>query len=117
MESSFKKVKLLLILLLWCSFTAGLYIVTADMWEPYIQFVYMGLGSVLVIAYTIYNRGLGRVRVENLEKPEDMSVEEFNSEVEKIKVRSNNAKYFIIAFIPFPFIIGIDYLILLWSGG
>jgi hypothetical protein len=107
--------KLFLFLITWSIFLSGIYMVCIRLWFEPIMLVYSILGAALFIVWVFYNGGFKKIDFEQIEKPEEESYEEFCAFVGKLKERQKKAKYFLILFIPFPMIMLIDYVIIVWS--
>ena len=107
--------KLFLFMITWIIFLSGVYMVCIRLEFGPVLHIYPALGLILFITWLIYNGGFKRIETDNLEKPEDKSYEEFCAYVEKLKIKQRRAKYFLVLFIPFPMIILVDYMILIWG--
>ena len=104
----------MLMLCVWSVFLAGVYMyaVSIELWA--VTHVYAISGGLLFVAYYFTNGGFGRRDYGAIERPEDMSDAEYRELIEKLKQRQKLAKYFLVGFIPFVFIVCIDYLVILW---
>ena len=114
-EEKREYLRLFLFLITWIIFLSAVYMVCIQLeFEPVMP-IYTGLGIILFIVWIIYNGGFKKIEVEQLEKPEETSYEEFCAYTDKLKNRQKTAKYFLILFIPFPMIMLMDYVIFVWG--
>ena len=107
--------KLFLFMLTWIIFLSGVYMLCVQLEFAPVMPIYTVLGAALFIVWLIYNGGFKKLDIENIEKPEETSYEEFCAFTAKLKERQKKAKYFLILFIPFPMIMLVDYVIFVWS--
>ena len=107
--------KLFLFMITWIIFLTGVYMAGNQLEFWPIFPIYAGLGLALFIVWLIYNGGFRKIDTEQLEKPEDVSYEEFVAFVANIKARQKRAKYFLVLFIPFPMIMLTHGVILDWA--
>ena len=108
--------KLFLFMVTWVIFLSGVYMVCNRLeFEPVFP-VYTGLGVVLFFVWFIYNGGFKKPDVDKIEKPEETSYEDFCAFIDKLKERQRKAKYFLILFIPFPMIMLVHYVIIVWGA-
>ena len=114
-EETREYVKLFLFMITWIIFLLGVYMVCNELEFGLIFPIYAGLGLVLFIVWVIYNGGFKKIEVDNLEKPEETSYEDFCAFIEKLKARKRKAKYFLILFMPFILILLVHGAILNWS--
>jgi len=107
--------KLMLYLIGWVIITAGIYMTCVKLEFKYILPVYEGLGIILFFVWLVFNGGFKKPDLEKYEKPDDMGYDEFCKFIDKLKARQKKSKYFLILFIPFPLIMLIDYVIIVWG--
>jgi len=106
---------LFLYLVLWLVFTASVYITcTAFEFFPIVP-IYAVTGLILFFVYVYFNGGIKRIDPAKFEKPDDMGYDEFENILERIRYRQKRSKYFLILFIPFPMILLMDYVIIVWG--
>ena len=114
-EQKKEYLKLFLYLALWLVLTSSIYM-TCMAFEIFpIVPVYTVLGLALFWIYIYFNGGVKRIDPMKFEKPEDMGYDEFENVLEKIRKRHKRSKYFLILFIPFPMILLMDYVIMVWG--
>ena len=126
-EEKREYLKLFLYLIGWIVLLAGIYITCVQLeksyWErnqiverlPYTSLVYLILGFVLFCVWLIFNGGFKKIDIDKYEKPDDMGYDEFCQLRDKLKDRQKKSKYYLILFIPFPLIMLIDYIIIVWG--
>ena len=106
---------LAMFLIAWIIITSAVYMTAIQFEFVPILYIYTTAGAALFVAYAITNGGVGRRDLSELEKPPEMGYDEFNTRIEGLKKRLHIAKYLLAAFIPFPFIMIIDFLIIHWT--
>lgn len=106
---------LFLYLMLWLVLTSSVYMTCLTLEFFPIVPVYAVLSLVLFIVYVYFNGGVKRIDPAKFEKPDDMGYDEFQSILDKIRGRHKRSKYFLILFIPFPMILLMDYVIIVWG--
>ena len=110
-----RKLKLLALLIGWLIFLSSVYM-TANTFEfAPVMFVYMGLSVILFLAFYIMNGGLRRIDLSTIEKPPEVGYDDFQNFINYLKRRQEKAQYIFIAFVPFPVILMVDYMILYWT--
>lgn len=113
-EQKKQHLKLLIMLIVWSVLLTAVYMTAIRFYFAPILYIYTGAGTAFFIAYYLVNGGLGRRNIEDFKRPYEMPYDEFCVKMEKFKKRLMYAKYLLIAFIPFPFILIIDFLLLSW---
>ena len=115
-EEKREYLKLFLYLSGWIIITAGIYMVCVRLEFKYIMLIYEILGIALFLVWLVYNGGFKSPDLTQYEKPDDMGYDEFSAIIEKLKNRKKKSKYFLILFIPFPLIMLMDYIIIVWGA-
>jgi len=108
-------IKLFLFMVTWIIVVLSVYMVCNQLEIGLVFPVYTGFGLVFFILWLIYNGGFQKLEIEQIEKPEEESYEEFCAYIEKLKIRQFKAKYFLALAIPFPMIMLAHGVILHWG--
>ena len=114
-EEKSEYLRLLLYLIGWVVFLAGIYMACIQIGFEYIMIIYEILGIGLFLVWLVFNGGFKKVDLNKYEKPDNMGYDEFSQFIDKLKKRQKKAKYFLILFIPFPLIMMIDYIVIVWG--
>ena len=104
--------KYLVFLILWSIFLAAVYIACISYEISAILYIYTILGFALAAAFFIVNGGIKRRDPRDIKCPEGMGCDEFAVKKAAMLKRISAAKYLMASFIPFWFIMLIDYLII-----
>ena len=107
--------KLFLMLVTWIILLSAIYMVCIQLEFEYILPIYLILGVIFFIAWLVHNGGFKKIDIEQIEKPEETSYEEFTKFINQLKDRQRKAKYFLILFLPFFMIMLMDYTIMVWG--
>ena len=103
------------LLVCWGVFLTVVYVLFISVFDSLIILhIYAAAAVLLFIAYFFANGGIARRDFDDMERPDNISEQEFKHFRENLKKRKKLAKLFFVGFIPFVFIICIDYLILIW---
>jgi maltodextrin utilization protein YvdJ len=114
-EEKREYLKLFLFLITWIIFLTGIYMVCLQLQFEYIMPAYFALGVILFGVWLIFNGGFKKPDIDKIEKPEETSYEDFCAFIDKLKERQRKSKYFLVLFIPFPMIMLVDYVIIVWG--
>jgi len=114
-EQKKEYLRLFLYFTLWLVLTSSIYITcTAFEFFPIVP-IYAVLGLVLFLIYVYFNGGMKKIDPSKFEKPEEMGYDEYETILARIRARHKRSKYFLILFIPFPMILLMDYVIIVWG--
>jgi len=104
--------KYLIFLILWAIFLTAVYAACIRNEFGAVLYIYTILGFVLAAAFFIVNGGIKRRDPRDITCPEGMGCDEFAARKAALTKRIAAAKYLMASFIPFWFIMLIDYLII-----
>lgn len=114
-EEKREYLKLMLYLLGWIILLSAIYMTCVQVGFQYIMLIYTVLGGALFIVWLVFNGGFKKIDIDKYEKPEEMGYDEFHRLRNKLKQRQKKSKYYLILFIPFPLIMLMDYIIIVWG--
>lgn len=115
-EQKKEYLKLFIFLLLWSLLLTAIYMTCIRLeFEP-IMLIYTAAGGILFLVWLIFNGGVRKIDISKYEKPPEMGYDEFHSFTEKLRERQKRAKIWMVLYMPFLFILAIDYIIIIWSS-
>ena len=108
-------VKYILMLAVWSIVVAGVYMACVQLEAGWILYVYYAAAIIFFGIFMYLNGGFVPRKIEDMEKPPEMGFDVFQRQLDEIKAKKEKAKLFLVLFLPFLFVMAIDYVIIVWS--